>query len=112
MRLDAHSDSVPLVDGTRGHARIELGRLAQRTRERLERDLDDVVQVLALVQVHVQVALRAAHEALEEHLAQLACRTCRASPWACGTFHTKNGRPDRSTAQVTSASSIGSVAEP
>ena len=92
------------------------GSIARRLRERLgeclERNLDDVVQVLALVEAQVQVAHRGAGERFEEDRRELDVPACRAWPSASGTLQTKKGRPERSMAAVTSASSMGSVAHP
>src|SRR5689334_7274381 len=52
--------------------RIELRRFPQGPRERLEADLDDVVEVLPFEKAHVEVRLRRARERLEEDLRELA----------------------------------------
>jgi hypothetical protein len=57
-----------------------------------------VMQVVPLVQAKMKVGHRRAREP------SLALGN--------GTRQTKNGRPDRSIAAVTSASSMGNVAEP
>src|SRR5690606_3491986 len=61
----------PLGGRNPWRTRVDLDRLTQSAGERLERDLDDVVQVLPLVQVHVQVRASAPGEGLEEHLREL-----------------------------------------
>ena len=78
---DGHSVSVPLVDGIAPpQARVDpRGRIA-RAGERLEDALDHVVRVAAVVDVDVQVALRARRERREELLGELAVE--RADPLA------------------------------
>src|SRR5580658_10169269 len=64
-------DERPLGRRHARDARLDLDRFAQRAGQGLEADLDDVVQDLAAVHDHVQVALRPAGERLEEHRCQL-----------------------------------------
>ena len=94
-------------------ARIDPRRRVARARERLEDALDRVVRVAAVVQHDVQVALRARRERREELLRELAVEV--ADPLALEALRRATrtpGRPQKSTATVTSTSSIGSVAEP
>lgn len=54
-----------------GDAGIDLGRVSECAGERLERDFDDVVEVIPLDQSQVQVAFGAAREAFKEDLGEL-----------------------------------------
>src|SRR5438270_4210848 len=61
----------PLRRRHAGDASVDPRRLRERFRESLERDLDDVMQVFAFEQAHVQVARRRARERLEENRSEL-----------------------------------------
>src|SRR5262245_5549315 len=62
---------APLGRRDARRSRIDLDRLTKGARERLERNLDNVVQILALVQDDVQVRLSSARKRLKKHLAKL-----------------------------------------
>ena len=84
--------------------------VAQAAGQTLERRLDDVVDVAAPSQGDVQRDAGGGGEAVDGVLGQLRDRTagCRAAGTrAARTSHTTNGRPDRSSATSTSASSSG-----
>ena len=61
----------PLRRGHAGDPGLDAHGLAERSRQRLEADLDDVVQDLAPLEDDVQVALRPARERLEEDRREL-----------------------------------------
>ena len=90
----ADSVSVPFVDGT---APPRRGSIASRrrtcARERLAQRLDDVVRVAAVVQPHVQVALRAGRERLEELVRQLAVEVADPLAVEPGDAPDEGGRP-------------------
>ena len=101
-----------MVEGTPGAAGVGLAGRPEGAGEPLEDRLADVVGVPPVMQQDVEVEPAVDGERLPEVGDELAVERARSSGAGIGAFQAQNGRPPRSTAQVTSVSSIGKTACP